>query len=86
MTPEEKADKEFEVIAWMNKKGYDRRASKEVAPIIVNYLQDVVNKNFIKPDVIKSLPLDFVKWYSGMEEAKILKAVERWKRESGNVL
>lgn len=35
-----------------------------------------------KPDVIKSLPLDFVKWYSGIEEVKILKAFERWKKES----
>lgn len=55
MTPEEKADKEMEVFTWMNKQGYDRRASKEIAPIIVKYLQDVVNKNFIKPDVIKSV-------------------------------
>ena len=31
------------------------------------------------------LPLDFVKWYSGMEEDKILKAYERWKKESGNL-
>lgn len=33
----------------------------------------------------KQLPLDFVKWYSGMEEEKILKAYERWKNESRNV-
>jgi hypothetical protein len=32
------------------------------------------------------LPIDFVKWYSGMEEGKILKAYERWKRESSNLL
>jgi hypothetical protein len=31
------------------------------------------------------LPLDFVKWYSGMEEKKILKAYERWKTESGSL-
>lgn len=31
------------------------------------------------------LPLDFVKWYSGMEEEKILKAYERWIKESGNL-
>lgn len=42
--------------------------------------------NLLQADVIKSLPIDFVKWYSGMEEDKILKAVERWKKESGNVL
>jgi hypothetical protein len=28
-----------------------------------------------------SLPLDFVAWYSGMDEAKILNAHERWKVE-----
>lgn len=42
MTPAEKADKEMEVIAWMNKKGYDRKASKDIAPIIVTYLDEVV--------------------------------------------
>jgi hypothetical protein len=31
------------------------------------------------------LPLDFVKWYSGMEQEKILKAYERWEKESGNL-
>lgn len=31
------------------------------------------------------LPLDFVKWYSGMEQEKILKAYERWIKESGNL-
>lgn len=41
MTTAEKADKEMEVIAWMNKKGYDRKASKDIAPIIVKYLEEV---------------------------------------------
>ena len=27
------------------------------------------------------LPLEFIKWYSGMEQEKILKAYERWKTE-----
>jgi len=34
------ADKEIEVAKWMQKKGYDRRASKDVAPIIVEYLRE----------------------------------------------
>lgn len=29
----------------------------------------------------KQLPLDFVKWYSGMEEEKILKAFNKWEKE-----
>jgi hypothetical protein len=29
-----------------------------------------------------NLPIEFVEWYSGMTREKILKAVERWKRES----
>lgn len=29
-----------------------------------------------------TLPIEFVEWYSGMERKKILKAVERWKKES----
>ena len=48
MTMEETAAKEIEVAGWMNKKGYDRRASKDVAPIIVKYLQS------------QSLPIDNV--------------------------
>lgn len=35
-------------------------------------------------DVSGSFSLDFIKWYSGMEEQKILNAYERYKRESGN--
>ena len=38
-----------------------------------------------KPGVMQTLPLAFVKWYSGMEEGKILKAYERWQKESGIV-
>lgn len=34
-----KADKEIEIISWMTKQGYDRRAAKDVAPIIVQYLE-----------------------------------------------
>lgn len=36
-------------------------------------------------NVSGQLPLYFVKWYSGMEEEKILKAYERWKNEIGNL-
>jgi hypothetical protein len=36
------------------------------------------------PHVIGSFSLEFIKWYSGMEEQKILNAYERYKRESGN--
>jgi hypothetical protein len=36
-------------------------------------------------NVSEQLPLDFVKWYSGMQEEKILKAYARWKKESGNL-
>ena len=32
------ADKELEIINWMTKQGYDRKASQQVAPIIVKYL------------------------------------------------
>jgi hypothetical protein len=35
-------------------------------------------------NVSDQLPLDFVKWYSGMDEEKILKAYERWKKECGD--
>ena len=41
-------------------------------------------KNCNIPYVSGSFSLDFIKWYSGMEEQKILNAYERYKRESGN--
>ena len=41
--------------------------------------------NSHKHSVMQTLPLAFVKWYSGMEEEKILKAYERWGKESGIV-
>ena len=31
----------------------------------------------------EQLPFDFVKWYSGMEEQKILNAYKRWQKEKG---
>lgn len=34
-----KSDKEIEIIAWMHKHGYDRKASKDIAPIIADYLR-----------------------------------------------
>jgi hypothetical protein len=41
-------------------------------------------KQLTIPDVSGSFSLDFIKWYSGMGEQKILNAYERYKRESGN--
>ena len=52
--------------------------------VIWDYERSKVKIFSSNPSVSGMLPLDFVKWYSGMEESKILKAVERWKRESGN--
>jgi hypothetical protein len=37
-TENKEAVKELEVFEWMKKRGYDRRASKDIAPIIVKYL------------------------------------------------
>jgi hypothetical protein len=55
--------------------------------MVVNFIdsRNGVNKNFVLADVNGQLPLDFVKWYSGMEQEKILKAYERWEKESGNL-
>ena len=52
MNEQEKAAKEIEIFGWLNKQGYDRRASKDIAPIIVRYLETEVNKNFVLADVI----------------------------------
>lgn len=54
--------------------------------MLVNEAQAEVKIISSKQPVIKSLPLDFVKWYSGIEQEKILRAYKRWKKESGNVL
>lgn len=51
MTPAAKAAKEKEILTWMHKEGYDRRASSAIAPIIVKYLDEVVKNNFIQSDV-----------------------------------
>jgi hypothetical protein len=43
-------------------------------------------KNLDLGDVVgrsEQLPFDFVKWYSGMEEQKILNAYKRWQKEKG---
>ena len=42
MDKENLAKKEFEVAEWMHKKGYDRRATKEVSPIIAKYFAEQV--------------------------------------------
>jgi hypothetical protein len=34
----------------------------------------------------ENLPIDFIKWYSGMDKEKILKAYERWIKESGTTI
>jgi hypothetical protein len=33
-------------------------------------------------DTKEYLPLEFIKWYSGMEEERILKAYQRWESEN----
>lgn len=40
MTPQEFAEKEIKAFEWMKKRGYDRRASKDIAPILVQYLKE----------------------------------------------
>lgn len=47
--------------------------------------QKAVEEILILFSVSGQLPIDFVKWYSGMEQEKILKAYERWIKESGNL-
>ena len=34
---------------------------------------------------VKLFPLEFIIWYSGMEQQKILNAYARWEKESGSV-
>lgn len=44
MNNSEKAAKEVQIFEWLKKQGYDRRASKDIAPIIVKYLDKQVIK------------------------------------------
>lgn len=44
MTKEEIALKEQEAYEWMKSKGYDRRACKDIAPILVKYLYEETSK------------------------------------------
>jgi hypothetical protein len=40
MTKAEIAEQEIEAFTWMKKQGYDRRASKDISPILVKYLNE----------------------------------------------
>ncbi len=40
MNKAEIAKQEVEAFTWMKKQGYDRRASKDIAPILVKYLTE----------------------------------------------
>ena len=43
------SEKVMEVISWMTKTGYDRKASQQIAPIIVQYIeQHTTNTPVIK--------------------------------------
>lgn len=58
-------------------------------PELENVMFDEITNEALRiHDVVgqcEQLPLDFVKWYSGMEQEKILKSYERWVKESGNL-
>lgn len=76
MKPQEFIDK---WLGWANNK-------EEINDEILADL-DAMNKALSQHDVSgqsELLPLAFIKWYSGMEQEKILKAYERWEKESGN--
>ncbi len=45
MTQQEQATKVLEVISWMQKSGYDRKASQEIAVIIAKYLSETTEKS-----------------------------------------
>lgn len=74
-----KADKEMEIIAWMNKQGYDRRASKDVAPIIVEYLI----QHSANTPVSGSLPLDKVDQLLKMQIEECRYFAQRCARDYG---
>lgn len=57
------------IDVWLTKKISDSEYNE-----IRNFLWDLEKPN-------KMMPFEFVKWYSGMEEQKILNAFERYKKE-----
>ena len=63
--------------------------SVKTATHIVNAIEErdeLVKSNGVLGGVVgqsEQLPFDFVKWYSGMEEQKILNAYKRWQKEKG---
>lgn len=52
MTKQEQAEKEQKAFKWMQDKGYDRRACKEIAPTLVKYHEE----QLILSGVSSSLP------------------------------
>jgi len=56
------------------------------ARILAKTVDEAVDEIFSLFNVVgqsEQLPFDFVKWYSGMEEQKILNAYKRWQKEKG---
>ena len=62
----------------------NRKNCKDVKEAINTLQASIEQSKLLLADVSVSFSLDFIKWYSGMEEQKILNAFERYKRESGN--
>lgn len=77
MTKEQIADKEIEIVGWMTKKGYDRKASKEIAPIIVQYLQSQVKP--LNIDNVSPRSFGMVRWYDNTDDDVACTSIEKAK-------
>ena len=67
-----------------NSQGENMNIPEDVKEAINTLQASTDQSKLLLADVSGSFSLDFIKWYSGMEEQKILNAFERYKRESGN--
>jgi len=69
-----KADKIIKVSEWMSKQGYDRRFTKDVAPVIVDFIADDILKGFA--DVI---PVVFQPEHDEIQKAAVKYITEQFK-------
>ena len=63
MTEQEKALEEVESFKWMTSKGYDRKASKDIAQILVKYKEEQLNIHSVSDTLIAWQQFRDANWY-----------------------
>ena len=75
-------EKEQTPVAWLNSE-LERLSNHIGVNLSWSIVDSLVSQAKEKESLIidNSFSIEFIKWYSGMEKEKILKAYERWNKE-----